>query len=287
MSFELYKITQACWQGDYWEHLAVVKELILNSTSPQNPILNTNIPHAFFSPYSLLVAETGKLFQWNAAQSLYFYSIFNLIFFILSVMFFCKQVFPENFIKMSCWSLVLILFFWGYHPTDWSGFYNFYSFHLVAPYPSTFSIIITLFLLGFYYSNKKNNLIAVIFAIIFNSVVWITHPTTAIFLNLGIGIIFLVKILNDKTYFRKEFFLLILNLLIPILLATAWPYYPFLELFTSNNTDFQNDSSYLYVDFIKKYWILFPSIIYFYLNKKDAIVQFLFLFSITIAAIII
>ena len=85
MSFELYKINHACWQGDYWEHLAVVKELISNSTSPQNPILNTNIPHAFFSPYSLLVAETGKLFNWNATQSLYLFSIFNLIFFILQL----------------------------------------------------------------------------------------------------------------------------------------------------------------------------------------------------------
>ncbi len=287
ISFEIYKFNQACWQGDYWEHQAVVKELILNFSQPQNPIFKTSTPHAFFSPYSFLVAGTGKIMQWNAAQSLHFFAIFNTILFILSIVFFCKKTSPNYFLNMSSWSIILILFFWGYQPTDWSGFYNFFSFHLVAPYPSTFSIIITLFLLGFYYSNIKNNLSAFVFPILLNAIVWITHPTTAIFLNLGIGLIFISKVNNNTSILKQELFFILPTIIAPILLAILWPYYPFLELFTSNNTDFQNDSSYLYQNLFKKYWIIIPSIFYFYFFRKDVFVQFLFLFSITIVAILI
>ncbi|HMP87631.1 MAG TPA: hypothetical protein PKE63_10165, partial [Lacibacter sp.] len=50
-------IRQAPWVGDYWEHRAVLNELIRQPLHPAHPIVAANQPHAFFSPY--LMAAGG------------------------------------------------------------------------------------------------------------------------------------------------------------------------------------------------------------------------------------
>jgi len=36
------------WVGDFWEHSAVVRELITHPLSPKHPQLSVDAPHAFF-----------------------------------------------------------------------------------------------------------------------------------------------------------------------------------------------------------------------------------------------
>ena len=53
-------ILQHPWFGDFWEHAAVVRELATHPLSPRHPLLSSDAPHAFFSPYALAVAGASR-----------------------------------------------------------------------------------------------------------------------------------------------------------------------------------------------------------------------------------
>ena len=86
--FETFHITKGHWQGDFFEHSAVVNELSKNLLHPNNPIIKSNTSHAFFSPYSILVASFSKVTDLNSINSLAYFAYFNLIFFLYSLYFF-------------------------------------------------------------------------------------------------------------------------------------------------------------------------------------------------------
>ena len=94
--FEVIHILKGQWIGDFWEHSAVVNELSKHLIYPNNPIIKANIPHAFFSPYSLLVAIFSRITNLNSIQSLECFAFFNLVFFLFTFYFFCRAVFKEN-----------------------------------------------------------------------------------------------------------------------------------------------------------------------------------------------
>ena len=81
---QLIHIAKAQWKHDFWEHSAVVHELTKNFFHPHNPIIKGDVPHAFFTPYSLLVALFSKVTTLNSIQSLEWFAAFNLIFFLFN-----------------------------------------------------------------------------------------------------------------------------------------------------------------------------------------------------------
>lgn len=278
--FETLYILKGEWKGDFFEHSAVVNELSKNLIYPNNPIIKSDIPHAFFSPYSVLVASFSKITGLNSIHSLAWFSFFNLIFFITSFYYFSKRIFKKNYITIASTSLVLIMLFWGESPFVWSGFSHIFTLHYVLPYPSTFALSLTLLSLGIVSKNNKRDSLIVIF---FSSIVFISHPTTAI--TLYIGIITLTFSSNDysiKRCFIKSFILIFPSLI----LSLFWPYFNIIDLFisNSNNMDFHAQSLVMYSDIIKKNWpILFIIPSFIFLNK-DSIVMF---FSLTIIALLL
>lgn len=53
------------WGGDFYDHSAVIRELTDNTFRPGHPFFLSDAPHAFFSPYALLVASTARMFNIN------------------------------------------------------------------------------------------------------------------------------------------------------------------------------------------------------------------------------
>ena len=86
--FEITLILRGQWSGDFWEHSAVVSELSKDLIHPGNPIVNLNIPHAFFSPFSLFVAFFSRITGLNSIQSLEYFAFFNLLFFLSRIIIF-------------------------------------------------------------------------------------------------------------------------------------------------------------------------------------------------------
>jgi len=106
--FEIILILKGQWSGDFWEHSAVVCELSSNLAHPGNPIINLNIPHAFFSPFSVLVALFSRITSLNSILSLQYFAFFNLLFFLSMFYFFVKVFFENNYILVSTLSLLFI-----------------------------------------------------------------------------------------------------------------------------------------------------------------------------------
>jgi len=269
--FETFHITKGHWQGDFFEHSAVVNELSKNLLHPNNPIIKSNTSHAFFSPYSILVASFSKVTDLNSINSLAYFAYFNLIFFLYSLYFFSKSIFKKNYGLIASLILLFTMFLWGESPFVWSGFYHIFVLHKVLAYPSTFAISITLLTLGLVSKNHKKYFFTIIFC---STVVIISHPTTAIILFISI----FTLVFSHSNYSIKRAVFQSIKLIFPsILLSLAWPYFNIVELFIGNKSaaDFHDHSFLMYTDILKKNWPILLTIPCFIYSKKNAKVVFI------------
>src|SRR5689334_7882344 len=62
---EIGLIINGDWAGDFWEHCAVLRELIRDPVNPTHPIISSSLPHAFFSPY---LVSLGFIGHWTGAS---------------------------------------------------------------------------------------------------------------------------------------------------------------------------------------------------------------------------
>jgi hypothetical protein len=242
------------WAGDFWEHSAVVKELSEQLLHPRNPIIKSETPHAFFSPYSLLVAVFSRTTGLSSIHALSCFAFFNLLLFIYSYYRFCTSVFKENYQLIATFGLLFILFFYGERPFQWSGFYHIRILNYVLPYPSTFAISISFLVLALVARDDAfTNYWNIAITIILSSIVFITHPTTAVFLYIGISALNF-SIVN--TFIKKSSLRSAIVIFTSIALSLLWPYYNMLDLLLSNGDNFNTDSQILYKDILQKNWPL-------------------------------
>lgn len=271
--FEILLISKGQWGGgDFWEHSAVINELIKSLLQPSNPIIKSEVPHAFFSPYSVLVAAFARFTNINAIEALQYFAYFNLLFFLSAFYFFCKNLFKENYFLIAPLSLFFILFLWGNNPPVWSGFFHIFTLHYVLPYPSTFAMALCflIFTLVIKNNNRKQVNIINIAIVLLTATVLIAHPTTAIFLIIFIAV--LNFFLNGSSY-KKAIIKSAIEILPGILLCMFWPYYDFIDLLMSNNPDFHKDSRELYLNVIRINWPLILVLPVIILLPNDKIVR--------------
>jgi hypothetical protein len=251
------------WIADFWEHAAVLRELILHPFNPTNPILKVNVPHAFFSPYMVTLGIIGHYLELSNLTLLNIVSIFNLALFLYSFFLLSKLFLDQsNPYKSFIFLLFTHLFFWGFDAWGWSGFFHFGSLSFGLPYPSTFSFclsIISAYLYEKFIKVKQitlNKIFLFIAVIGLNWIVILTHPVTFVFTFTLFFFIQLRKtnILNIE--FKRwlapsnfiALFSVVVVMILPLLLTRFWLYYPFLNLFSSAVPDnrFHLDSQILY-----------------------------------------
>ncbi|NII27266.1 hypothetical protein HB364_19410 [Pseudoflavitalea sp. X16] len=274
--FEGYGITRQNWTGDFWDHAAVIKALSEDLLHPSHPLIKADIPHAFFSPYALLVAAFAKIAHLNAIQALNYAAFFNLLFFLFAFYRFCAALFGKKRNGVATLSLLLMLFLWGKHPFGWSGFYHFIVLHYVLPYPSTFAMALTFLILSFMakeqhpvWYNRKTPLI-----ILLNAIVFLTHPNTANILFIAI----LAMNFCWSHYSFKYAILRSLILILPaVLLSLCWPYFNTFSLIFGNNYDFQITSKSLYHGVLRINWPLLLILPGLWAVKKDKTIYFFLL----------
>jgi hypothetical protein len=270
--FESAKIARNEWGGDFWTHSAVVHELSFHLVHPKNPIINSDIPHAFYSPYSLLVASFASLTHFSTIHALEIFAYFNLAFFLLSFYVFTKSIFKERHQVLACAGLVLMLFFWGADPPGWSGYYHLIVLKDVLPYPSTFAMSLSLFALSMLSRRPSLTFSQNVFVIIVNSVILISHPTTFV-------ILFLSTIALFRSFHSLSIQVTVAKVAVvmlpSVLLCLLWPYFSIIGLFTTDNAIFHQESKVLYQDIPGEVWpaaAALPALIFF---KKDRVINFL------------
>ncbi len=119
------------WIGDFWEHAAVINELIYNYLRPKHPLFGIPTSHPFFSPYSLLLAGIAKILHLTALDILRIFGLLNLIIFLIAlrlpVVTFCNDSKQINKLTLL---LLLFLFLWPLGSYNWSGFFLYWIFIL-------------------------------------------------------------------------------------------------------------------------------------------------------------
>jgi alpha-1,6-mannosyltransferase len=215
------------WGGDFWEHAAVVRELAANPWDPQHPILQLDAPHAFYSPYALVVALGSNLTGIHPVNALALGGIFNLTLLLFGIYWFVSIFSRKTRNATAFYTLLLILFFVSPYLPRYSGFFQLNNLGRVIPYPSTFAFALSMITLAIHHRRLATGRDAwIALEIIFASVVLITHPFSFIFLGAGMAAISFTR--------REGLFVEMVKLggifALTFLIAALWPYYPFLDL---------------------------------------------------------
>ena len=272
--FETVYIVKGEWSGDFWEHAAVVNELTGHLLHPRHPMLDLPSAHAFFSPYSLIVAVFSRITGLGPVMSLQCFAFFNLLLFVSSFYFFCRAIFRDNHNLVAGLSLIFILFFWGSSPFLWSGFYHIFVLNYVLPYPSTFAVALSFIVLGMLAGDKPGPGLKTVITITLTAVVFLSHPYTGLFLLIAVTAMVLVFYNASVKHIAFCFSLV---LVVPILLCCAWPYYSFVELMTGSNAGFHEISKGLCERPAGIYWPVLLSLPAVLFLKKDKPLYFLLL----------
>lgn len=239
------------WMGDFWEHAAVVRELATHPWAPLHPILDSDAPHAFFSPYSLTVALLARTLDLAPVTALAVMGMVNLLAFLLVYPWFIRMLFSDvDQDAVAFYSLLLVLLLWGRRAWFWSGFMHIFVLGYVLPYPSTFAFVLTLAtaasLLAWTRDGRRRWLL-----IVFPSMVLVvlTHPTTAI----GMFVIaFWILVADGRWSFLKTVGVAGAAFLGTLLVAQLWPYYNFITLLLHSSSDFHAVNREMYTNVLPK-----------------------------------
>lgn len=261
--------TLGVWSEDFWEHSAVVRELMTHPWHPQHPQILVDASHVFFSPYSLMVALFGLGFHFDSISSLAIFGGINLLLLSYGLSRFCQLYANDKSNSIAMYTLILSLFLWGNQPWLFSGFYGILIFNAVLPYPSTFALGLSLLALSF---NRRptvsspfaNNVIIISIC----SLVLITHSLTAIFLLVGIGCQYLA---HEKITIFSTLRIGVLTVG-SLLLSLWWPYFSMWQLIKVGGDAFHFANEVMYLDVIQRIWptlVLTPLIVWQALKLKN------------------
>lgn len=246
--------TNGLWTEDFWEHSAVVRELMSHPLNPAHPQLQINATHAFFTPYALLVAAVGWVLHTDAITTLALFGLINLTFLCVSLRLFIATIDSKYTNSITFYTLILMLFLWGNDGWQFSSFYSFEGLNSVLPYPSSFAIALSFIGLAVHSKQLKQFSIASQIALIFIcATVLITHSLTAIFLIAGIGCQTLCIAKFGKIDILKD----ALAIACAVLLTFTWPYFSMRELMTGAGDAYNYSNRSMYLAVFDRIWPTF------------------------------
>lgn len=255
------------WYGDFWAHSAVVRELAAHPFSPGHPQLNIDADHEFFSPYTLAVGIFSRVSGLGAVNALAVAGIINLTLLFIFLRVFLSKL--QTHKEAAFYTLLFMLFLWGNKPWKFSGFFHVRVLGYVAPYPSTFALVLVLGCFILYFKLvEARHLKYVLYIFILSTVVLLTHPFSFIILVCGICFLSLSRY---KKHLITLYLILAGGIIISFLAALLWPYYDFERLiFSSTGERYHDLNRIMYMDVLEKiYPALFAVPLLFIRLKKN------------------
>ena len=244
------------WYGDFWEHSAVISELMLHPFSPHHPQLALDVPHAFYSPYALALAFMARVLHLAAIDILAVAGVLNFVLLAYAIRVFSGTLARTQPHITAFYSLLFILFLWGADPWSFSGFFHFWILGDVLPYPSTFSVALSLIALSLNARGQTEiPLIRTVLIYFITLVVLLSHPLTFVFLVIGLSIQAVFLCANPS--FRSLCLSLcrvIAGLLVVVGLAVFWPYFSIIELLTRAGNVYHIANAGVYSQILQRTW---------------------------------
>lgn len=241
------------WFGDFWEHSAVVRELATHILHPSHPQLLLDAPHAFYSPYTVMVALLARALHWDALGALSIMGLVNLGLLFFGLRLFVFSIVPKHRSATAFYTLLLTLFWWG-SSAWWGGFSGFFhigNIGFVLPYPSTFATAITLAAIGMNrrrIETKRQICLVPIFLIAV--IVLISHPIAFLFLIVGV----VSQSCAERHSVPSQVILTGIILGLAFLVATYWPYFPVLNLLMGESAVYHFSNRAMYHQVTTRIW---------------------------------
>lgn len=266
---EIVLILRGQRAGDFWEHTAVLKELIHAPFHPSHPIILSDLPHAFFSPYLVVLGLIGNITKASPITLLSVAAVLNLFLWLYGMFLLVKAFYPQKTWSIYFYLLLLHLFAWGPLPWIYSSFFHFSTLHYVLSYPSTFAValgFISAYLFVRTFETTRYRIVFLLIIVVLNAVTLLTHPTSFL---LTISLISVIAFKRIRQHTVLTVTLAAVGLLTPLILVNLWPYYSFWDLFlsASSGSQFHNDSRVLYQQVLIR--IAPTLLVVFFIRKED------------------
>jgi hypothetical protein len=243
------------WRGyfssDFWEHAAIVRELSVRPFSPKHPLLAVDAPHAYVSPYLLVVGLAGRATGAPAMFALAAAGLVNIVLLVLVLRRFLVRLLPRGE-AAAPYALLFIIFLWGKDAWMWSGFLHIGMLGYTVAYPSTFAAAAMFLCLSLLLDAlDPGRRLAFIGVGLLVALCVITHPPTALVLFAGLAALFVARV-KDRVFTNGV--LLLGALVAGVATALAWPYFPVLDLFVAQPPEFHTWSGVFYQGVPRQVW---------------------------------
>lgn len=245
--------TNGLWYGDFWEHSAVVTAFVANPLHPSHPLFDLPAPHAFLSPYHLLVAMFVRATGLDVIDSLGLFGVINFFLLAWGLFWYVRSFAGNAASRSSFYALLCILFLWGTNPWGHSGFLHFGLIADVLPYASTFATALSFIVLAITFGGMRIwpawRAIAVT---VMSTIVLLSHPLTFVFLATGL----LCQCVQPggcaATATRMAH--TSVTLAACCVLGTFWPYFSIIDLLRGAGEIYHPSNQIMYVDVLKRIW---------------------------------
>lgn len=212
--------------ADYWEHTAALRALIERPFSPANPQVTSEVPSPRFGPHYVLTALLTKTFGGDAMDAMALVAVLNTVLFVAGIYLFFGTYFRDR--RAPLYGLIVMFCSW-WNAWNFSNVYQLKAYFLVAGYPSTASLALTLMGLWLAVRTLRGDApllrpaaaLSLLWAYVF-----ITHPLTAM-LSLS-GCVLLAA--TEPGVRRERRIWVGGTALAACVLAAAWPYFPTWEV---------------------------------------------------------
>jgi len=232
------------WIGDFWEHSAVVRELITHPVHPRHPLLLVDAPHAFENPYALIVATFARWSGSTSVTALTVASLVNLLMIFVALRVFVRRFASGRVEAVSFYLLLFMLLLWGREPWEFSGFYHINVLHHTLAYPSACAFWMSLFLIALNATRIAEARPRLLLAIVpMSAFVLLVHPPAFLFAATG-----LAAMAFDARERWKEMLVSGAALAVSVAVALTWPYFPVWALLTGASAAFNANNATMYSD---------------------------------------
>lgn len=254
--FVLYKVaiyaTNGLWYGDFWEHSAVVAAFVANPLHPPHPFFDLSAPHAFLSPYHLLIAWFVRATGSDVIDSLAFFGVLNFCLLAAGFYAYIRSFAVSEASRASFYALLCVLFLWGTNPWGHSGFLHFGLIADVLPYASTFATAVSFVVLAIGFGGIRLSPVGRAIAVTgLGTIVLLSHPLTFVFLATGL---YCQCLQPDSETIARRVLRVTIGLGLCGALAALWPYYSIIGLLTGAGDIYHSSNLIMYVDVLHRIW---------------------------------
>ncbi len=254
--FVLYKVaiaaTNGLWYGDFWEHSAVVAAFVANPLHPSHPFFDLPAPHAFLSPYHLLIALFARATGLDVTNSLALFGVINYCLLAWALFCYIRSFAGNAASRSSFYALLFILFLWGTNPWGHSGFLHFELIADVLPYASSFATAVSFFALAIGFGGiRLSTAWRAIAVTVMGTIVLLSHPLTFVFLATGL---FCQCLQPDAKTVAHRASRVAIALGVCGALGALWPYYSIIDLMAGAGDIYHSSNLIMYVDALQRIW---------------------------------